>query len=461
MMQAFNKSGKSIGLFALSWPIFIEQISGNLSFFFDAFFLSRISDVTAATIGQLQPIILLGFFVIPLFNVAGTSVASQYIGAGQKEAVIPTYMMNLMMCSLLGVVLFLFCFLFSDQIGLWLGMNEEQNDEASRFLKILSFVFLFFSPKLAYSSILATRGLTRWNMYIAILINLVNIFLNFCFVYGPFGIPILGLEGVAFSSVVANIIGLCLAMLMVHKRLKIRFSLQQFTQHRAQVGRSMFKIGLPSLIEPLSYTLQNVFVTIFVISMGFIAMGSITYIHRLLMLEITFCWAIAGGGGILMAYYMGAQDHKKVSEIFWRCQILTVSFAFLNQVLFLIFSQHVISIFTDNHDIHEAVRMMFYIGLIIEPARAVNIITGSALKCVGDAKFSGAISTIFIWGIIPIIYLLGPIWGYGIVGIWLSFAIDEILRAIINLYRWHSGRWKEKGLVKEDKPILTGTLKET
>ena len=460
-MQPNTFSERPVSLYALSWPIFIEQVSGNLSFFCDAFFLSQISDDTAAIIGQLQPIILLGFFVIPMFNVAGTSIASQYIGAGQKERIVPTYIMNLMICSLLGLLLFLLCFLFSEQIGLWLGFNEIQNDKSSRFLPILGFVFLFFSPKLAYSAILATRGLTRWNMYIAIFINVINIILNYCFVFGTFGVPKLGLEGVALSSVIANALGLLLAMYLVHIRLGITFSIKQFLTHQDDVGKAMFKIGLPSLIEPLSYTFQNIFVTIFVISMGFVAMGSITYIHRLLMLEITFCWAIAGGGGILMAYYMGAKRYDKVTQIFWNCQLLTVSFAFINLLVFYSFSDSVLSIFTHDTDIQEIIKWMFMIGLIMEPARAINIVAGSALKCVGDAKFSGTVGTLFIWGIIPIIYLLGPIWGLGIIGIWIGFALDEIFRAIINLHRWQTGHWKSKGITTSEPVIGSSQLRET
>ncbi len=45
--------------------------------------------------------------------------------------------------------------------------------------------------------------------------------------------------------------------------------------------------------------------------------------------------------------------------------------------------------------------------------------------------------------IVPIWYLLG----WGLVGIWIAMAADEILRGVLFIYRWYSGKWKEKRLI--------------
>ncbi len=43
---------------------------------------------------------------------------------------------------------------------------------------------------------------------------------------------------------------------------------------------------------------------------------------------------------------------------------------------------------------------------------------------------------LFIW------YLLG------LVGIWIAMAVDEILRGLLFVYRWYSGKWKNRRLIE-------------
>jgi Na+-driven multidrug efflux pump len=45
-------------------------------------------------------------------------------------------------------------------------------------------------------------------------------------------------------------------------------------------------------------------------------------------------------------------------------------------------------------------------------------------------------------------YVIGIPLGYGLVGMWIGFALDENIRGIILMRRWRSGKWRDKGFVK-------------
>ena len=45
-------------------------------------------------------------------------------------------------------------------------------------------------------------------------------------------------------------------------------------------------------------------------------------------------------------------------------------------------------------------------------------------------------------------YDIGIPLGYGLVGMWVGFAIDENVRGVILVRRWRSGKWRTKGFVK-------------
>ncbi|OZG71093.1 MATE family efflux transporter [Hahella sp. CCB-MM4] len=437
---------RSHNLWVLSWPIFIEEITGGLVFLADAWFLSRISDEVAATVGVLLPVLLLGFFIIPMFTTAGTSVASQYIGAGQQQHVIPTYMANIIVSSLLGLGMFLGGYVYAGDIGLWLGMTPDLNEYSTTYLMAISFSFLFVAIRFSYASILASQGMTHWNMATALVTNVLNVVLNAAFFQGWFGLPKLGLLGIAMATSVSFFIGALLLIWVVHVPLKIRFRFKGMGAPIRKVLRPILKIGIPSAVEPLSYTVQQIVVSMVVIQLGLVAMGANTYVLRILVMEITFAFALGAGSQILMAHFMGADNFREVNRVFWKSIACATGFALVNLLLYVGIYEQMLSLFTDNPEILELSKWMLVAGILMEPARAVNIIAGMALKGVGDARFSAVSSMIFMWAVIPFVFWVGIDFGYGMLGVWLCFTVDETVRASINLWRWSTGKWRSKGI---------------
>lgn len=436
-------------LFSLAWPIFIEQITSSILFFIDGYFLSLISDQVAAVVGQLHPILLLGFFVLPVFSTAGTAVASQYMGANRPESVLATFGINILFNFILGLLLSLFLLIYSSEIGFWLGMTAEQSETAETYLFILASAFIFLSLRVGYGSILAAKGLTKWNMYASLATNLVNILLNSIFVFGLFGFPSLGLSGVALASVISYACSVLIVLIMVHGLLNMRFSLSIIKPTAKLVIKPLLRLGLPTLLEPVSYCMQQIFIATLVISLGIEAMASQTYTFRLLVFVIAFCWAIAGGAQIIVAYYMGQQQFQAANKMFYRCVLISMSVSLLVVVLYVIFFNSLLGVFTDNESIKHLGMWMLIISLIMEPARAVNIVAGSLLKAVGDAKYTSMVAVVFIWGVIPLVFVISHNPSFGILTIWLCFAVDEVARAVVNIARWRTGKWKSMGVVQD------------
>ncbi|HOT62127.1 MAG TPA: hypothetical protein PLU93_04630, partial [Treponemataceae bacterium] len=108
---------------------------------------------------------------------------------------------------------------------------------------------------------------------------------------------------------------------------------------------------------------------------------------------------------------------------------------------------HVI-IYDDDLAIVSVSAWLLLIALLMEPIRSINILGGVALKTVGDGKFSVILSLVFMWGLVPVIALATYL-GFGIVGLWVCLLADETIRALINVWRWKSGRWMGKQVIGE------------
>lgn len=88
------------------------------------------------------------------------------------------------------------------------------------------------------------------------------------------------------------------------------------------------------------------------------------------------------------------------------------------------------------------------VDVFLEIGRTSNIFAGSTLRATGDTVYPFAVGVIFQWSIaVGLSYVIGIPLGYGLVGMWVGFAIDENIRGVILLRRWRSGKWRSKGFV--------------
>ena len=92
--------------------------------------------------------------------------------------------------------------------------------------------------------------------------------------------------------------------------------------------------------------------------------------------------------------------------------------------------------------------IILWIEVALEIGRAINIWATQALRATGDVNYQFYVGVIVQWIVsVGFSYLLGIHWGYGLIGMWISFALDENIRGVIFIYRWRSLKWASKGFV--------------
>lgn len=445
-----QKNENRLSLFKLSWPMFIEELTGGITAFTDTLFISMVSDEAAGSVGMLASVLWLGYFIIPQFTSAGTSVSAQYMGAKRDEQVVPAWFANICISTLMGSLLTLVMFLFSGKIGLMLGMTGVQNEYASSYLSIIVVNFILVGLRTSYGSILASKGLTHWNMTASMITNIINIPLNWVLLTGFWIFPELGIRGIALATVISYFAGFCVIFYMVHFRLKVSFFVENLIKNAKKAAAPILKIGIPAALEPFSYTVQSIIVSAVIIKLGSAAMSANTYVNKFNFLDMAASWALTMGGQILMSHYLGAGETEKVRKTYWKIAAIITSFAFVVYLVVVIFPNFFLSFFTKDPLIIKIAIPLLFIALAMEPIRAINVLGGVALKTVGDGRFSVIISLVFMWGLVPVLFACVALGG-GIFSVWMCLLADEVIRAIINIWRWKSGRWIGKRVIDEHK----------
>lgn len=188
---------KRMNLFALTWPIFIENVLFMLLGFIDIFVLSRYNDVAASAVSAANQIISICNLVFSIISGATAILISQSLGAQKRESASQIAALSLLFSTVIGLVISALIALFHRPLLAALGAQGEILEYGCEYLLIVG-GFIFTQSLLnSVTAILRSHGHTRISMYVTAIMNLLNAVLDTAFVLGLFGLPSLGVRGVA------------------------------------------------------------------------------------------------------------------------------------------------------------------------------------------------------------------------------------------------------------------------
>ncbi|OLP63685.1 hypothetical protein BACPU_29060 [Bacillus pumilus] len=445
IQKSQTKSEKSHpSLFAFTWPIFIEISLYMLMGSADTLMLSQYSDNSVAAVGVSNQLLNLLIVMFSFITTGTTIVIAQLLGGNrQKDAVNVAYI-SLGTNFVISFVMSLLMFVLAVPILQLMGLSSELMPDATAFLQIVGLLSFIQALIMTYSAILKSYGFTRDTMYVTIGMNLLNVAGNYLVIFGPFGFPVLGVTGVAVSTSLARVTGLVAMIFIVRYRIGLRFSLKRMFHIQKEHLKKLLKIGIPSAGEQLSYNGSQMIITLFITFMGTQALAAKVYTQNLMMFIMLFGAAISQGTQILIGRHIGA---KEFDDAYRRCMkslYWAIAISLLSSTALSLSSTHLLAFFTSNREIIQVAGTLLLLTIILEPGRSFNMVIIHSLRAAGDAKFPVYMAMISMWGIgLPIAYLLGIQLELGLIGVWMSFIVDEWVRGILMYRRWRSRVWME------------------
>lgn len=448
MTQHPRRSVLEMSLWSMSWPMFVELVLAFTLGLEDSFYLARISDRAAGAVGSLLPVFGICNMVFQTFAQSGASVASQYLGGGHPDRARRTFLTMLTMNGLLGALAAFGLFLVHRRVGLWMGLSPEAYRYATEYLGLVVLVLFVQALRFAYASVLNARGETRFNMLAALFVNAANITLNHVLTMGSFGLPRLGVQGIAWATIAAQLLGLLVAGVAVHVRAGIRWNHQTALADLRPCLAPILRIALPSVVEPVSFQLNQLVLMRIVVGLGDVALATRTYAINLIVFSMVWSFTLALATQIKVAHFVGARRFDEAHEQLLRSLRLGMALGFGMMVVLALAARPLFGLFTADPGVLTLGQTLLLLGLLLEPCRTSNMVVGGSLRGSGDARFPSFVSVGLTWGIaIPLAWLLTAKLRLGLIGVWLAMITDEGSRGLMNYLRWQTGIWRHKGVL--------------
>ncbi len=432
----------------LAFPIFIElllfMIMGNV----DTLMLSQYSDIAVAAVGNANQILNT---LLILFNITAAAtgiMVAQYLGAKMKSELNQIYtlgyIMNLMLAGIIGV----FLFSFQSEFFHLVNMPKELYLDAKSYLDV-TLIFLFVPAFFTLSStILKSHGITKLSMYLAIAMNIINVVGNYIFLYGPFGIPILGVQGVAISTIASRVFAVAVMLIVLVRKLKISVHIKHLMPFPAALFKKFLRLGLPSAGEPIMYQFSQMVIFSFINIMGTTTVTAKIYVQIIVWFTFLGSMAIAQANQIIVGHLVGAGDYERAKKMTLISFKQAMGITVVVSLCFILFRYALIDIFTDNPEIIKMGATILMIDIFVEIGRVANLVIIGALKAAGDVNFPVVVGIISMWLISTLgAYVFGLYFELGLAGIWIAMSLDEMFRGVLMYRRLLSGKWQNKRVV--------------
>jgi putative MATE family efflux protein len=435
-------AAQSKGLWGMSRPLIVEQALQLSVPLLDTFFLSRVSDSSAAAAGAMTPVIFFGVNILWVTVFAGSSVASQRLGAGNREKTLATIFTYAIWILLLGSLLTILLYFVSPLICELMRLPGQVRVEAILYMQVICLLMLVWAFKMIFQSVLNIFGQPQWNMIANIVFFICNLFGCAAVVYGWFGIPQTGVVGVAWASVIAAIMGVLVTGYFVATRIPIRIRWSNLKAEFWPSSRHTLRIALPSVIEPLSFDLNMMVLNGFAATLGVAALAAKIYTFNVFLVGLIITLALTMATEILVCQYVGAGKYDRAAQQLRQSLKAALWGSGVVVAILLTFHHPIMDLFTDDSWVLGASFWLFLLAALSEPPRAINVMVGSVLRATGDGLLISIIGPLFTWIVaIPAAYIMAFVMGWGVFGILLAAILDESCRCYMYWLRWKKEKW--------------------
>ncbi|MBR3304569.1 MAG: MATE family efflux transporter [Christensenellaceae bacterium] len=441
-----------LSLFRLFFPIFIEMLLSHFMNTANVYIMGRVSDDAVASIGVATQILTLVQFIYVVIGIGVTVVINQNLGAGNTKRAVNAVSTAIYLSFGLAVVVGIAVSVFATPLIRLMQLEEKLIPDAAVFLRITAGISVFSSILTVAMAVSRAYGNTLFPVIVSLLMNVLNAIGSYVVVLRPFEMPFDSISGMAFARVASQLIA-CIIMMMLLKRVRPDIRILNKEGLDGSLMKDVLNIGIPSGVQSFSYSISQTISTAILAVLGAAAISSKIYVTNIVFYSYILGYSFGQANGLMVGRLVGQKEFDRAYRMTMRNLTVTLVLNAVFSIIIYMFRYQLMGTFTSDKAIIDLGVSVMAIDILVEIGRGMNHTFQSTLISTGDSKFPTIVMICTTWGLSVLFsYLLGVCAGMGLMGCWISFALDEVVRGCLQLMRWRSGKWRSKSIVKEEAP---------
>ncbi len=432
-------------MFAIAIPMVLQNLINVAVGLLDTVMLGQLGEValSASSLGGQ-----LGFtcMIVNLGLTSGAAVlTSQYWGREDTESIRRTMSMTYKISLGISLIFIAIALLVPEFVLTIFTKDPRVIASGAGYLRAISLTYLFSGITMSTLNMLRTVGTVKISMYIYGVSFFVNVFFNYCMIFGRFGFPRWGVVGAAVATVIARFVEMCIAVYYLLKiDSKIHFSIKDLFN---KIDRGIFKIymeyGLPVLLNETLWSLGSSAVSVIIGHMGtaFVAANSICGVMFQCITVIT--QGLSSAAAVIAGNTIGEGKYQQAKQQSYTIFIMSIFAGLFSCTVALLLREPLISVYNITAETQLLAREMLTVLAFVCIFTAISSINMfGTLRGGGDSKFVAVMDVGTMWVLsVPLGWLTGIKLGMPVGVVFVALRSSGISLCFVAAARIMSGKW--------------------
>ncbi|AWU45824.1 MATE family efflux transporter [Blattabacterium punctulatus] len=358
----------------------------------------------------------------------------------------------------LSIFMYIFIHIFF-YILPYLGQPKEILNDTISFLKITAITFIPWMIFEVFRKFSEGLSLVLPSLIITWISAFINIILNYLFINGLYGIPKLGVSGIAYATLISRITMLIGIYFLLYRYKKVRNYYNHFKYFflKKKYLKKILKIGIPSGLHML-FEIGAFSISSFI--SGKCGIKELAA-HQIVLNLVSSTFLLSTGFSVSATIRIGNQlalkNYSELRKIGWSIIIMGIIFMLICSFIFLFFRNYIPYLYIKNdYEVIYLAKKMIIIASIFQISDGIQGIIIGALRGIHDVNIPMYISFFSYWIIaLPIEWLFSIYLKMGGQGVWIGLGLGITLSSILLIIRYEI---ITKRLIKKQKKYKTFNL---
>lgn len=423
-----KKTTKAV--FKIALPAVGEMILYMMIWVFDTMMVGQYGGNIAVSSVGLSSEIMYSFsniFIAIGVSVGITSLVARKYGAKEYDLAEEYATLGFLIGAIISLIFFFILFSMNKKILTLVGADSSVVSLGSTYTKLASIGIFFNMLMNMLNALLRGYGNTKTPLMASILVNMINIPLDYVLIFGKFNFPELGVAGAAIATTIAQISGFIFIALYVALKSKLKLRLKYIKDFNLTMIKDFSRLFIPSSMQEAAFSIGRLLSNFMIVSMGTIAFAANQITTTIESISFMPGSGFAVAATALVGHKIGEKKIKEAKEYAYTSIILGTALMFICSLLFLSFPRGLIGLFINQseYSVIQLGALCLMVASIEQPFMGISMIAGGALKGAGNTKTPFIISLISSWCIrLPLMVYIIYVLKLSVVWVWVITSLQ-------------------------------------
>lgn len=439
-------------ILTLAWPTMLEQLMQTAVQYIDTAMVGTLGTQATAAVGATSTVSWLIGSTISALGVGFLSFIAQAYGAQDKKAASKAVMQAVIVTILAGTLFTVLTLSLSGLVPVWMQVDESIRALCSQYFFILYLPMLPRTATIIFGTALRAAGDTKTPMKIGVLVNGINVVLNYFMIYPTrpvalLGVPITmpglgwGVIGAAAASAIAFTVGGVYITVVLWRHPLVSPKGQPFRPDWG-ILRPCLKVALPNMLQRFGTSLGYVAFASTINALGEVSTATHTIANTVESAFYIPGYGMQTAAATLAGNAYGAKDRQRMKDLASMFIPIEIGLMIFSGGALFLLAPQLMGIFSQSQEVIDLGATVLRMVAVSEPFYGFSIIMEGMMLGVGNTKAPFVFNILGMWGVrILGTFIATGVFHGGLVAAWGCMIAHNLLCFALFLATYLRGRW--------------------